>query len=749
MGIRFAAIWLSLCALTACGDDVAPDSGSSDAGLDARSVDAPIDLFDAAIDAPALPDAGPLPPLEAAPPLVDISAAVIESITQDISPEFMGVAGASYTAVIAMGDTGQVLFELNPDAALIPASNTKLFTTASALEVLGADHQFPIQVYVSEMPSGGEVGQLVIIMEHDSTLSGTFYAAASDPLDRLARRLVSAGITRVRDRVVFSGGGVFNGQSLGGLNINTERAEIATTLGRAIASAGITAPPIEADVIGPPPAGYVLIAEAGSRALHVVASHINEVSHNELADELLRHFGYRVSGESGYVAGGRELVTWLGSTPVGSGSANIADGSGLSTGNRVSGRQVVDLLRFMRGEPVGALFQRGLAIGGVSGTIRGRLTGDDTRGRVFGKTGTLSAVIALSGTLINRHDGRPYDFSLIANGLQRSQRDGIKARFDRVVARLGQNHWNEGTQLNPPQLRSVVAQSDRLVVEFEPVSEAERIVLWRSADGFVFRRQDARLVPGGRRVEVSGDLPFIRLTAGNRSVESDPSDVYAAQSAGGDRVLLVDAFDRWHRQPAPENVLGANHDFMALYAEALAGRAFDTIANEALAEVDLSAYSAVIWVLGEESTDDETFDEQEQSLLRAYVEAGGDLMVTGAEVAWDLVEMGTPTDTDFASDVLRMGYAGDSAETFLVRGAPDSLFASIGTLGFLTPRGVLASFSDRLLPMDGSVAVLEYEGGLGGIAALASEQVIVFGFPLESLERQEDRRTILNAWLDR
>ena len=52
--------------------------------------------------------------------------------------------------------TGEVLASVNPDMSVIPASNTKLFTTAAALELLGADYTYKTElVYTGNIDSTG------------------------------------------------------------------------------------------------------------------------------------------------------------------------------------------------------------------------------------------------------------------------------------------------------------------------------------------------------------------------------------------------------------------------------------------------------------------------------------------------------------------------------------------------------------------------------------------------------------------
>jgi D-alanyl-D-alanine carboxypeptidase/D-alanyl-D-alanine-endopeptidase (penicillin-binding protein 4) len=93
---------------------------------------------------------------------------------------------------------------------------------------------------------------------------------------------------------------------------------------------------------------------------------------------------------------------------------DFADGSGMSTYNRLSPRGTLTFLRWIAAQPWGAAWKKTLPIGGVDGTLAKRFRGTPLEGRVFAKTGTLNATNALSGTLIAR-SGRSLFFSAFAN----------------------------------------------------------------------------------------------------------------------------------------------------------------------------------------------------------------------------------------------------------------------------------------------------------------------------------------------
>ena len=90
----------------------------------------------------------------------------------------------------------------------------------------------------------------------------------------------------------------------------------------------------------------------------------------------------------------------------------LADGSGLSSLDRLTATAVVALLEAGLAEgDVRDAFLQSLAVAGVDGTLQDRLGSSPARGRVIAKTGTTRTASALSGFVRDR-----YVFSILQNG---------------------------------------------------------------------------------------------------------------------------------------------------------------------------------------------------------------------------------------------------------------------------------------------------------------------------------------------
>jgi D-alanyl-D-alanine carboxypeptidase/D-alanyl-D-alanine-endopeptidase (penicillin-binding protein 4) len=137
----------------------------------------------------------------------------IESVlaaTPDVQSAFIGIE------VISLR-TGRTLVERNQDRLFVPASNTKLFTTALALMRLGSNHRFKTVVTADHAPDmeGTVAGDLVLVGGGDPSLSARVYPYRKPqadegrdaryslaPVEELADQLISAGVKTVTGDIV-------------------------------------------------------------------------------------------------------------------------------------------------------------------------------------------------------------------------------------------------------------------------------------------------------------------------------------------------------------------------------------------------------------------------------------------------------------------------------------------------------------------------------------------------------------------
>ncbi len=93
-------------------------------------------------------------------------------------------------------EDGKLVYALHPDELLNPASNTKIFTTAAALSLLGPDYRFLTEFYVDDEPTKGvSAGNLYVRGKGDPTL-------VSERLWEIANELYHQGLREVRGDLI-------------------------------------------------------------------------------------------------------------------------------------------------------------------------------------------------------------------------------------------------------------------------------------------------------------------------------------------------------------------------------------------------------------------------------------------------------------------------------------------------------------------------------------------------------------------
>lgn len=105
--------------------------------------------------------------------------------------------------------TGEEIASYNSDMSMIPASNTKLFSTAAALELYGPDFKYKTQlVYTGKLDSAGVlIGNVIIKGGGDPTLgSKFFYDQDCFKYNELFLKAVkNAGIRRITGNIIGDG----------------------------------------------------------------------------------------------------------------------------------------------------------------------------------------------------------------------------------------------------------------------------------------------------------------------------------------------------------------------------------------------------------------------------------------------------------------------------------------------------------------------------------------------------------------
>jgi serine-type D-Ala-D-Ala carboxypeptidase/endopeptidase (penicillin-binding protein 4) len=388
------------------------------------------------------------PDRPAATPIVRAAAASKSSISRGAlcaglktRVRLGGVASGVY--VIDAG-SGKTVCGSQGRTRRIPASNMKLFTTATALARFGPEQRLQTSIWRSgEIDSNGVLhGNLYLVGGGDPALSNPdfarrFLGGLGTNIFDLGDDVAQAGIDRVTGRL-YADDTIFDRLRgvadssyrtspyigpLSGLDFDSGYAD--TGARRFAADPAIVAADSLADslhasgvqvstnvALGVLPAtGTTKIGDVSSPKMKALTNETDVYSNNFFAEMLLKDLGAHF-GSGGTTAAGAQVVKKY-VRSLGTGVRQI-DGSGLTRSNRVTPAQVARLLLAMHRSDAGDEFADSLPLAGKEGTVASRMRGTAAAGHCRTKTGTLTGVSALSGYCFNS-SGKVMAFSILNN----------------------------------------------------------------------------------------------------------------------------------------------------------------------------------------------------------------------------------------------------------------------------------------------------------------------------------------------
>mgnify|MGYP000887852638 CR=1 FL=1 len=372
------------------------------------------------------------------------------------------VRGSLGTASVLVLDSGTrtVLYAKGPDKARIPASTAKLTTAVAALTALDPQSRLATTAY-------RDGSTVYLVGGGDPTLvrrgGGNPLAGGDASLRDLARQTAAALGSGASVQVAYDAS-AFRGPRLGPSWPTSWPAEGVAAPVTALVVDKARKPGSVSRVADPPrqagQAFATMLRDLGVTVTGVApgarpgaAHEIGRVESASIADlvqrmltdsdddiaEALGHLAGGASfGEPTFAGGAKAATTALDDLGVDTSGLDLADASGLSRENRIPVRVLGDLLRDVAlGEhPRLGTVSSGLAVAGLTGTLADRYTSAATkpgRGFVHAKTGTLTGVVGLAGTVLDA-DGRVLVFAMIANDV--ASIPATRETMDVVASRL-------------------------------------------------------------------------------------------------------------------------------------------------------------------------------------------------------------------------------------------------------------------------------------------------------------------------
>jgi len=240
----------------------------------------------------------------------------------------------------------------------------------------------------------------------------------------------------------------------------------------------------------------------------------------------------------------------------------------------------------------------------------------------------------------------------------------------------------------------------------------------------------------------ANSLHFYKIRAVNAFGKSEFTNVLGGIAWDSPiRILLVNGVDR-------ESGTVNTHDFVVDHGKVIydLGLPFISCSNECIEDsvVNLNDFETVDWILGEEGTATMSFSKLEQSMVKTYLENGGNLFVSGSEIGYDLIEKGDAEDSSFYHNYLKAEYQGDDAGTHTVVGVTGSIFDGFGPFQFDDGSWHYdVDYPDGVTAYGGSTVCMRYSGGTGWDAGIQYEgtfgtgdsisRLVYLGIPFESI----------------
>ncbi|QWB23967.1 MULTISPECIES: D-alanyl-D-alanine carboxypeptidase/D-alanyl-D-alanine-endopeptidase [Streptomyces] len=365
--------------------------------------------------------------------------------------------GPRPAAAVVDVTSGRRLYGTGSDAALTPASTTKIATAVAALSAMGADHRITTRAALEP-----DTREVVLVGGGDPTLTAHEDAAGAASLRDLAADTAGSLAERgIREVTLSYDTTLYAGDEKHPIGVNPNLALISPLMADEARTDDSTKGPVArvpdpaqdaADRFGdllkshgikttaPGPSKATTraktLATVSSPPLSALVERMLTNSDNDIAEALARQTALATGERADFEGADRAVGTQLRKLGLPLKGAAFKDGSGLNRADRLTADLLTALLAKAAdpGHPELRPALTGLPVAGFTGTLTSRYT-DGAAGVVRAKTGTLTGVNTLAGTLVDQ-DGRLLAFAFMAN--ETTNPEAAQKALDRAATTLSE-----------------------------------------------------------------------------------------------------------------------------------------------------------------------------------------------------------------------------------------------------------------------------------------------------------------------
>ncbi len=402
----------------------------------------------------------------------NIYATSLEEVKNQLNKIISSLNSSTRAGILIIDPlTQDTIYQLNPSASRIPASNTKLFTTAAALNLLGGNFPISTKIFSSD------------INIKDGIVNGNLYLKgfgnpdfSSSDLEKMVEELKAKNIKLVTGNIIgddtyfddiYSRDDWIKNEianvklpPISALVVDRNRTIVQTKRGRRIRRSikYVQDPPLYAAQLlkekleeagikvegtntkGITPDNLTILCENKVLLRDLIAL-INKHSDNFYAEVLFKTIGAAASGKQGNSFFSTQAVlNFIEDNAIFKEGTSVVDGSGISRFNQITAGAIVGILEKMYFDLKNYEdFYNSLSIAGIDGTLRNRMIGTAAENNMRGKTGTLNGVSSLSGYLTSLN-GEDIIVSIIIE-YDRGSANHYRAIQDKIVETIA--NWDE------------------------------------------------------------------------------------------------------------------------------------------------------------------------------------------------------------------------------------------------------------------------------------------------------------------